>query len=255
MKYLKEKIKIEVCVDSIQSAIAAQRGGADRIELCDNLSSGGTTPSLASIELTRKYLDIDINVLIRPRSGDFCYSHYEFEILKRDIDIAKEMGANGIVTGILTPNGDIDIKRMEEVMEVSESLSVTFHRAFDMTRDPYEALKSLIALRVNRILTSGQSKSAIEGIDLIQKLINNARDSLIILPGGGINPGNLHRILSVSGIKEVHLSGKKKVNSAMIYRNDKVSMGGNIDTSEFENYFTDECIIREVRNIVDEVLL
>jgi len=248
---LKNDIVVEVCVDSIQSAIAAKQGGANRLELCDNLGAGGITPSAASIELTRRYVDIDINVIIRPRPGDFCYTELEFEVMKRDVEIAKEMGINGIVVGILTPNGDIDVERMREIIEIARPLSVTFHRAFDMTREPLKALGTLIDLEVDRILTSGQKKSAIKGLELIKDLVKNARDQIIIMPGSGINPENVDKILSISGIKELHLSGRKKVDSRMMYRNESIYMGGSKESSEYENYYTDENVIKSVRNKCD----
>lgn len=240
---------IEVCVDSVQSAIAAQKGGADRVELCDNLCAGGTTPSAASIELCCKYLDIDINVIIRPRRGDFCYSKLEFEIMKRDIEIAKKLGAKGIVVGILKPNGEIDVERMKEIINVSRPLSITFHRAFDMTSDPFKAFDTLIELKVDRILTSGRMSKAVEGTDLIKELVKRAEDKIIIMPGGGINKDNVKDLLCKTGVNEVHLSAKKKVDSIMNYRNEVVSMGGNIQLSEYENYLVDEKIIRDIKNM------
>ncbi|WP_432663471.1 copper homeostasis protein CutC [Wukongibacter baidiensis] len=248
---MKKDIVVEVCVDSIQSAIAAQNGGANRLELCDNLGAGGITPSAASIELTRRYTDIDINVIIRPRPGDFCYTKLAFEVMKRDAEIAKEMGINGIVVGILTPDGEVDTERMKEIIEIARPLSVTFHRAFDMARDPLKALNTLIDLKVDRILTSGQKKSAVEGLGLLGELVKEAKEKIIIMPGGGINPENVDKILSISGIKELHLSGKKRVESMMRYRNESVSMGGNKESSEYENYYTDENVIRLLRNKCD----
>jgi copper homeostasis protein len=249
VKVVEKDIVIEVCIDSVQSAIAAEKGGANRVELCDNLISGGTTPSAASIELARKSIDIDINVIIRPRGGDFCYSQLEFEIMKRDIEIVKNMGVNGVVVGILKPNGEVDKERMKEIIEIARPLSVTFHRAFDMTKDPFKALDTLIELKVDRILTSGQKNKTIEGIDLIKELVNKAQDKIIIMPGSGINKDNIKNIVSQTGVKEFHLSAKKKVDSVMEYRNQAVSMGGILQPSEYENYFADEKAIREIRNL------
>lgn len=244
------KILIEICVDSLQSAISAEKGGADRIELCDNLIAGGTTPSAATIELSRKYLNIDINVIIRPRSGDFCYSELEFEVIKRDIEIAKGYGVNGIVTGALKPNGEIDVEMMKEIVQLARPLTVTFHRAFDMTRNPFEALDTLIDIGVDRVLTSGQESKAVCGVELIKQLVQKAQDNIIIMPGAGINEMNAKNIADATGVKEIHMSAKEKVDSAMEYRNDKVAMGGNLVISEYDNYFTSEKAVRTVVDIL-----
>lgn len=247
---MNEKVVIEICVDSLQSAISAEKGGADRIELCDNLIAGGTTPSAAAIELARKYLSIDINVIIRPRSGDFCYSNLELEVIKRDIEIAKSYGANGIVTGVLKPNGEIDVERMKEIISLARPLTVTFHRAFDMTRNPFKALDTLIDLGVERVLTSGQESRAVCGIELIKQLVQKAQDNIIIMPGAGINEKNVKDIIDATGVREVHMSAKQRVDSIMEYRNGKVAMGGNLVISEYDNYFTSEKAVRDAVEIL-----
>lgn len=250
---MKKKVNIEICVDSLQSALSAQNGGADRIELCDNLIGGGTTPSLGMIELARKYLAIDINVMIRPRSGDFCYSPLEIEVMKKDIEIAKKYGVDGIVIGVLKPNGEIDVNRMKELIELSRPLTVTFHRAFDMTRDPFESLEILIDLGVERILTSGKESKAVEGINLIKELVKRAEDKIIIMPGAGINEENIREIINNTGVREVHLSAKKRLESIMEYRNDKVNMGGSLTISEYDNYFTCEESVRNIVKILSNI--
>lgn len=251
--FLKNKIIAEICVDSLQSALSAEKGGASRIELCDNLMGGGTTPSIGMIELARKYLTIDINVMIRPRSGDFCYSTFEIEVMRRDIEIAKKCGVNGIVIGVLKPSGKIDIKIMKELIQLSRPLTVTFHRAFDMTKDPFESLDILIDLGVERILTSGQESKAIDGINLIKELVKIAENKIIIMPGSGINDENIRDIIESTGVKEVHLSAKKNVESIMEYRNQKVNMGGNLIISEYDNYFTCEKSVRSITQILDSL--
>ena len=248
---MKNKIIIEVCVDSMESALAAEKGGANRIELCDNLMGGGTTPSMGMIKLAREYLNIDINIMIRPRSGDFCYSPLEFEIIKQDIECAKKYGMNGIVVGILKPNGDIDIERMKELIELSKPLKVTFHRAFDMTKDPFETLDTLIELGVERVLTSGGQNKAIDGIDLIKELVNKANGKIIIMPGAGINEENIEYIIKTTAVEEIHLSAKKKVESTMEYRNHNVNMGGSMVTPEYDNYFTCEDTVRNIIKILN----
>lgn len=243
---MKSKI-IEICVNSVESAIEAQKGGADRVELCDNLFEGGTTPSFGSIEIARKSLTIGLQVIIRPRGGDFLYSDLEFEIMKRDIEKCKEIGVDGVVIGFLTENGEIDKSRTKELVELARPLSVTFHRAFDVCRNPFEALEDLIELGVDRILTSGQEPTAFEGLETIKKLQEAAQNRIIILACGSLNKRNLPRFLDQTNIREVHLTAFGEVDSSMKYRNDRVYMGGTLRPPEF---------IREVANaeIVKEII-
>ncbi len=250
---MNNKINVEICVDSLKSALAAEKGGANRVELCDNLTGGGTTPSAGMIELARKYLTIDLNVMTRPRSGDFCYSPLELEVMKRDIDIAKKYGVNGIVIGVLKPNGEININMMKELIQLARPLTVTFHRAFDMTKDPFESLDILIDLGVERILTSGKESNAIQGVELIRELVKRAEDKIIIMPGAGINERNVKDIIGSTGAREIHLSAKKRVEGIMEYRNDRVNMGGNLVLSEYDNYFTCEESVRNITKILNEV--
>ena len=244
-----EHLIIEVCVDSVESALAAQQGGANRVELCDNLMEGGTTPSAGTIELARKHLDITLQVIIRPRGGDFCYSDIEFDIMKRDIAGAKELGADGVVIGILNPDGTVDKARSRELIELVRPLSVTFHRAFDVTCDPWQALEDLVELGVDRILTSGQEISVLEGIDLIAELVKKAGDRVIIMPGGGTER-NIKKVVEQTGVKEVHVIGPKSVESAMNYRNHRVFMGGELRPPEYSRSITDPEKIRQLRSAV-----
>lgn len=236
---------IEVCVDSVESAIAAQQGGADRVELCDNLLEGGTTPSAGMIELARRHLTIGLHVIIRPRGGDFCYSEIEFEIMQRDIALAKQLGANGVVIGILLPGGSIDVARTRTLIELARPLNVTFHRAFDMTSDPYQALDDLIELGVERVLTSGQERSVLEGLDLIADLVRVAGDR-IIMPGGGTER-NITKVVAQSNVREVHVAGATAVESRMHYRNQRVFMGGELRPPEYTRFITDPARISELR--------
>ena len=233
------RLVLEVCVDSVESAIAAQEGGADRVELCDNLVEGGTTPSAGMIELTRKHISIALHVIIRPRGGDFCYSDIEFEIMKRDIEIAKQLGANGVVIGILNADGSVDTARTRTLIERARPLSVTFHRAFDMTRDPYQALEHLITLGVDRVLTSGQESSVLEGLDLISDLVQKAGDRIIIMPGGGITEWNIQKVVAQSRVREAAVVGTVNVESQMRYRNPRVFMGGEFRPPEYSRAVTD----------------
>src|SRR5690348_7558857 len=163
-------MRVEICVDSAPGAVAAEHGGADRVELCDNLLEGGTTPSAGCIKVARRRLKIGLQVIIRPRGGDFLYSEDELEVMREDIRMAKDLGADGVVIGCLTPEGDIDRGRTEELIKLARPLNVTFHRAFDMCCDANQGLERLIALGVDRVLTSGQEASCIEGCELIAAL-------------------------------------------------------------------------------------
>ncbi|MGV8814703.1 MAG: copper homeostasis protein CutC [Gelidibacter sp.] len=196
---------LEICASNYQSAINAQNAGAHRIELCSELAVGGITPSYGLIKQTLKNLTIPVFVLIRPRSGNFTYSDEDFEIMKEDIQICKALGCKGIVSGILNLDNTIDIERTKELIELSKPMAFTFHRGFDWTPNPFEALHILMELKVDRILTSGQAPSAEKGILILQQLKELADDKLTILPGSGINPKNI-LIFKGAGFKEVHCS-------------------------------------------------
>jgi copper homeostasis protein len=237
-------LQVEVCVDSVEGAIAAQRGGAVRVELCDNLFEGGTTPSAGMIALTRQHIDIALHVIIRPRGGDFYYSDLEYAVMRYDVEEAKRLGADGVVIGLLTPEGDIDVERTRGLIELARPLSITFHRAFDVCRHPFAALETLIDLGVDRLLTSGQERSALEGLDLIAGLAQHARDRLVVMPGGGISERNAARIVAASGVAEIHVSARSTVASAMIYQNPRVFMGGELRLPEYTRLTTDAARVR-----------
>jgi copper homeostasis protein len=214
------------------SALAAQAGGAQRIELCASLFEGGITPSAAAIEVARQQLAIDINVMIRPRGGDFLYSDLEFAIMQRDIEIAKAIGVNGVVLGLLTAGGEIDQERTKVLVDLARPLSVTFHRAFDMVAGSRRALDTLIDLGIDRVLTSGLETSALEGAETIAELIRQAGGRIIAMPGGGINDRNIAKIVQLTGATEVHMSGRSAQESQMRHRNTRISLGGALQTPE-----------------------
>jgi copper homeostasis protein len=247
---MSRQIIFEACIDSVEAAIAAQTGGADRVELCANLLEGGTTPSAGTIRLARERIDIDMNVIIRPRGGDFCFSDVEFEVMKLNIELAKRLGANGVVIGILREDGTVDTQRTRALVELARPMSVTFHRAFDMSRDPFEAMEELVQLGIDRILTSGQDLTALEGLDLITELVKKADDRIIIMPGGGITERNIHKIVHQSGAREVHAAAPAIVESRMKYRNTQCFMGGELRPPEFSLSITDPDRIRALLRAV-----
>jgi copper homeostasis protein len=244
------KFKLEICVDNIVSAIIAQESGADRIELCGNLPEGGTTPGLGTIRSVREKVAIGLHVIIRPRGGDFLYSKAEYDIMKRDIEICGENGVNGIVLGILLPDGNIDIERTARLIEFSRPMSATFHRAFDLTDDPMKNLEGVISTKADRLLTSGQRNKAEEGLDLLNKLVETSENRIIIMPGSGINDSNIRLIANSTNATEFHLTGRKIIDSGMIFRRDDVSLGGSYDQPEFMRKIADGEVIRSIVSIL-----
>lgn len=203
---------LEVCANSYESALNAQKGGAQRIELCEDLAVGGLTPNFELSKKVISELNIPVFILIRPRDGDFNYSGEEFEQIKKDIIIFKELGCKGIVSGILTKDNNIDISRTRELIELSKPLEFTFHRAFDEVLNPIQALHQLIELKADRILTSGQAETAVKGLDLLKELINIAENKIIIMPGSGVNINNILEFKKI-GSKEIHGSFIKDPNN------------------------------------------
>ncbi len=204
---------IEVCADSYEYAEKAEKAGADRIELCKHLHLDGLTPNYKTAKITIENLNIPVFVLIRPRHGDFNYSEKEFELMKADIVKFKEMGCKGIVSGILNNDNTIDIKRTNELVNLSRPLEFTFHRAFDVVTDPLKELEKLIQLGVERVLTSGQKQKAVKGIELLKELKKNAKDKIIIMPGSGINKLN---IMNFRSFNEIHGSFKNEINTNVL---------------------------------------
>lgn len=235
---------IEVCVYNAESAINAQSAGASRIELCANMYEGGTTPGYGIIKLLRHQLEIGINVMIRPRGGDFYYGKNEFEIMKIDIGFCRENGINGVVFGVLNRDGTIDAARCRELVELARPMSVTFHRAFDMTVDLFDSLEVLMDCGVDRILTSGGKNTAIEGLETLKKLVEKSDDRIIIMPGSGINSENICKLRNYTGAREFHMSGKTLVDSKMEWRKPGISMGGIPSVDEFKIYIASEEKIR-----------
>ncbi len=241
----------EVVVYNIESALKAQEGGADRIELCDNPAEGGTTPSPGTVEVVRQNVSMDVYVMIRPRGGDFCYNRYEFHAMKRDIFQFQKLGVDGFVFGILNPDGTLDKVRCKELIEKAKPLKCTCHRAFDMTRDPFEALDDCIEVGFERILTAGQRPKASEGLDLIRQLIESAGDRIKIMPGSGVNEQTVQAIVSKTGAKEIHFSSTTQKESLMTFRNESIAAMGEQGSSEFMLRTVDPARVRKMRELAE----
>jgi copper homeostasis protein len=224
---------LEACVDSAEAAVMAVAAGAHRAELCANLVEGGTTPSLGSVERAVVDVGADVMVMIRPRGGDFVYSRRELAIMARDIETARAAGAAGVVFGCLTPDGDIDRPAVRALLQEAHPLPVTFHRAFDVSRDPHEALEALIDLGVNRVLTSGQQPTAPQGLELIAELVIGAAGRITVMPGVGINAANILRVAAATGAREFHVYAERSRDSAMRFRKDGIPMGRSYEPDEY----------------------
>lgn len=219
------KIHVEVCIDSLESALAAESAGADRVELCANLLEGGTTPSAGLIAEIRRSISMKLHVMIRPRGGDFCYAPGEFRIMERDIVAAKDLGADAVVFGILDPRGVLDENRMRTLVGLARPLKVTCHRAIDMSRDLRKSLDTLIALGVDYVLTSGGEQTALKGSPQIARLVRAARRRIGVIAGSGINEKNVRRVVAETGVSEIHVGLSDAIPSPMKFHNRKISMG------------------------------
>ena len=228
----------EICVDSVAGVQAAKDAGAHRAELCAALIEGGITPSRGMMRRARAIPGIKIQVMIRPRGGDFLFDTDEFEIMKVDIETAKAEGADGVVIGLLKSDGAIDQERSAELIARARPLSVTFHRAFDMTPDPFQALETLIGLGADRVLTSGQEPSVLEGLPLITELVRRAGDKIIVMPGGGLTARNVERIVSAAKPREIHFAALQLEPGGMKFRRDHVFMGGELRPPEYDRLVT-----------------
>ena len=240
---------LECCVDSVESALNAVKGGASRLELCGNLPIGGTTPGIPLYHQIRKESDVRIHALIRPRFGDFCYSSYELEIMREEIRMFREEKAQAVVIGVLNADGNLDISAMEMLIQEADGMDVTLHRAFDMCRDPFRTMEEAIALGVNTILTSGQQQSCWEGRELIRRLIEEARGRIDIMAGGGVGSEVIKKLRPVTGGTSYHMSGKVTLDSPMRYRKKEVSMGLP-SLSEYDIWQTSEENVRRAVEVL-----
>jgi copper homeostasis protein len=220
-----EQITVEVCIDSVASALAAERGGAQRVELCSDLLEGGVTPSSGLLGVVRSNVSIGVFPIIRPRPGDFCYSEQEFDTMCRDIEVARSEGADGVVVGMLKTDGHVDVERTRQLVELARPLAVTFHRAFDMSADLFRSLEDVFATGADRILTSGGEQECLQGMDTLARLVRASRGRVRIMAGGRIGISNAATIIERTGVAEIHVGLATPVTSPMFHRNPRLSLG------------------------------
>ena len=243
---------VEVCANGVESCLAAQEGGADRVELCAGIPEGGTTPSYGEIKVARHVLTTTrLHVIIRPRGGDFLYSDLEVERMAADIAVCRDLGVDGVVFGCLKADGTIDVEKNRYLMECSQGMSVTMHRAFDRAADPEQALEQIIALGFNRILTSGQQPKAIQGVDLLARLNRQAAGRIILMAGSGVTEQNIKEIRDVTGLNEFHFSGRESVPSAMQYVNPNLYMGRPGANEASLDYTTSRRVAATIAQLLD----
>jgi copper homeostasis protein len=236
----------EICVDSVAGVRAAKDAGANRVELCAGLIEGGITPSRGMIRQARGIGGIGLHVMIRPRGGDFLFDDDEMSTMLSDIEIAKAEGADGVVIGLLTAEGEVDVARTSELTSLARPLSVTFHRAFDMTRDPFQAIETLIGLGIDRVLSSGQETTVLEGLPLLAEVISRVGNRIVVMPGGGITSRNVERIVSALAPREIHFASLDPAPSGMQFRRRHVFMGGELRPPEYDRLVTSASAIRAV---------
>ena len=243
---------LECCVDSVESAIAAKNGGADRLELCQGLVIGGVTPGTALFQEIKNQMDIRIHALMRPRFGDFCYTDAEFSMIKHAVEDFRKMGAEGVVFGVLKPDGTLNMEQMKELMEAAGDMSVTLHRAFDVCVDPIETMEQAISLGINTILTSGQRNVCLQGADLLKELVEKSQGRITIQAGSGVGAEVIRQLYPLTGIKAYHMSGKVVTDSVMQFRKEGVNMG--LPTfSEYEIWRTDIENVRAAKKVLEEL--
>jgi len=240
-------LTVEVCVDSLDSAIAAEHGGTSRVELCGSLVEGGITPSAGLIATARQRISIGLHVMIRPRAGDFYYSADEFEVMRRDVLMAKQLGAEGVVFGILDADANVDIQRTRALVDLARPLRATFHRAFDMSADLFRSLEQVTETGADRILTSGGAKTAIEGVATLGRLVDQAGKRAVIMACGGINHQNVQAVVEETAVREIHVGLRTAAASPMRYRNENIAMGS-IQGNEYQRYIVlEEKVARLIR--------
>jgi copper homeostasis protein len=249
---LQSMMELEICVDSVESAMAAEEGGAQRVELCSALSEGGLTPSLGMLRAVRAAVKLGVYVMIRPRGGDFLYSASEYAIMQDDIARAAECGADGVVIGLLTAQGEVDVERTARLVEAARPMEVTVHRAVDMARDLNAAMEGAIAAGAQRILTSGAGATALQGSARIASLVRQAAGRIGIMVGGNVRPRNLAQVVAGTGASQFHAALRTAVASPMEFRNAKLHLG-EIGSDEYARYTVEPRDVRQLREAMDAV--
>lgn len=247
-----KNVQIEICVDSPEGVIAARDGHADRVELCDNLFQGGTTPSIGAVKMARRVGGIKLHIIIRPRGGDFLYTDVEFDTMRMDVEAARSARVDGIVIGMLTADGNIDKERTNELVTLARPMSVTFHRAFDVCRDPLAALEDLIEIGIDRVLTSGQQTDALSGAETIKQLVEVAGERIVIMACGSIDETNAADVVAQTGAKEFHFTAFEDKASEMTFMNQAVSMGSENAPSEYLRKVTSAAKVMLVTKAIRE---
>lgn len=245
-------MQLEICVDSVESAIAAESGGAQRIELCSDLFEGGITPSFGLIEAVRRNVGLGIFVMVRPRGGDSYYTNHEFEIMQYDVNQAKELDADGVVLGLLDEDGRVDVTRTRKLVELAHPMQVTFHRAFDMSANLSDSLERVIESGAHRILTSGGKQNVLQGAREVAKLIHLAHGRVSVMAGGSIRQENIEQIAGLTGASEFHCSLRTQIESPVLFRNQELQLG-TVATDEFARYTVLEDDVRELRRALDDI--
>ncbi len=243
-------LEIEICVDSVESAIAADRGGAQRIELCSALSEGGITPSAGLIGAVRSAVSLDVFVIIRPRGGDFVYSEHQFGVMQQDIVTAKALGVHGVALGVLTADGRVDVARTRALVELARPLQVTFHRAFDLSLDLDRALEEVISTGASRLLTSGGERDAIQGKQQISRFCLAAKGRIGIVAGAGIRQSNVRQLVLSTGVLQVHTSLTSRTGSGVPNGNHRVRIGSG--SSDLARYLVKEQDVRRFKKTMEK---
>jgi len=247
-------MELEICVESLESAVAAEQGGAQRIELCSALREGGITPSAGLMRAVRARVSLGVHVMIRPRGGDFLYSDEEFAVMRDDISLASHFGVDGVVLGLLTAEGDVDVERTRELVELARPLEVTFHRAIDMTRDLKTAVNDVVKTGANRILTSGGAASAAHGLEQIAGMVDAAGDRLRIMVGGGVRPSNVQQIARATRATAFHTALRTVVPSPVTHRNSTVFLG-QAGVDEYIRHVVLAESVAHMRNAMEELVV
>ena len=241
-------VLIEICCGSVEDVVESEKGGAHRVELCSSLPLGGLTPTGGTIAEAKRQTKLPLTVMIRLRSGGFCYSESELSTMERDMELAGELGAAGFVFGVLTEIGSVDQKRTERLVKRANGLPTVFHRAFDVTPNPLEALEAIIDLGITRLLTSGQKRSSLEGAELIRQLVERAENRIEIMPGGGVRAGNIRQIVSLTGCRQVHLTAHISQVDTSTYANRTITFGSESAPSEDRVDVVDAAVVAEIVN-------